>query len=471
MALRELFASFGIEVDTKQIDHANHKLSELFEHIKTAAEGFAVYKIGETLFELARGTAEVADQIGKTSQRIGVDALNLQRWQYAAKLADVSAESLSQSLGILQKGAYEAANGGKSQAEAFRALGISVKDSAGQIKAPNELLLEMADALHKVENPTKRTALALDVLGRGGKELLPLFSEGAEGVQKLFKEFDESGAGFSEEFIKQSEEANDNITRFQVSMQGLRNLIAVELLPVIDRVVTFITRVVRSIRQWLEGTELVKVGLIAFGIAAAAVAAKILIAFAPMIATFTLIAGAIALVVLIIEDLYQMFTGGKSAIGTFIDAMFGIGTTAEVVKVVKQYVDDLVFGLKELAKYAGKAWDVLKLLGGSAFEGIKGVGGTFKDAIGTGIDLGANVVNGIRSIASPAPAPGALASVPVSSSVVNTSTNAPSSTTVTNAPNVTINAANADAKQVGKIVKDVLNSEFNSAYAATTTAK
>ena len=40
---------------------------------------------------------------------------------------------------------------------------------------------------------------ALDIFGRGGKTLLPLFNEGAEGIRAMRREFQELGGAFTDE--------------------------------------------------------------------------------------------------------------------------------------------------------------------------------------------------------------------------------------------------------------------------------
>jgi hypothetical protein len=72
----------------------------------------------------------------------------------------------------------------------------------------------------------------------------------------------------------------------------------------------------------------------------------------------------IALLFLIFEDLYTLFTGGDSAIGRFIDGMFGVGASAEFVKTVKAAWADFVEVLKG-------AWPIIQWLGGQIREFLK----------------------------------------------------------------------------------------------------
>ena len=55
----------------------------------------------------------------------------------------------------------------------------------------------VADALNKVKNEAARTAIVMEIFGKGGAKLLPLMSEGAEGINKLTARARELGIVFS----------------------------------------------------------------------------------------------------------------------------------------------------------------------------------------------------------------------------------------------------------------------------------
>ena len=118
----------------------------------------------------------------------------------------------------------------------FKALGISLKDSAGKIKTNEQVLLESIDALSKMENENKRNALAQDIFGKSASELKPLLNSGADGIQQLMEEAEKYGMVMSDEAVKSSAEFNDSLTRLTKTAEGLKNKLGAELMPSITSI-------------------------------------------------------------------------------------------------------------------------------------------------------------------------------------------------------------------------------------------
>ncbi len=352
-ALKEIVAEFGIRVDDKDLVKASESLEAFIGTIQKVVGGVVALKVGKFFAGWVQGAVDQADALAKTSQKIGVNALELQKWQYAADLAGVSADTLTGTLGILSRNVEAAATGSKSQAEAFKALGVNVKDAAGNLKDPATLLGELATGFDGVENTTKKTALAMAVLGRGGKELLPLFKGGSKAIEATRNELEGLGAAFTQDFLDQSEEANDNVSRFEVSLKGIRNTIAISILPILNGFALAAAKVVSGFNKLIKGTHVVKIALSMLAYAAIRAGIKILMAFAGPIAMFALVVAAIASVILIVDDLITLFEGGDSVIGEFIDTLFGGGTAAA-------WVDDLKFAWQEVTNAIVGAIDAVK---------------------------------------------------------------------------------------------------------------
>jgi hypothetical protein len=111
--------------------------------------------------------------------------------KFAAEQSETSLEAVASGVKFMQRNLAEAASGNETAARSFRALGLSIADM--QTKSTNDQLLAMADALKDVEDPALRTKLAMDIMGRGSLEMMPLLLEGADGIQKLTAEADALG--------------------------------------------------------------------------------------------------------------------------------------------------------------------------------------------------------------------------------------------------------------------------------------
>lgn len=198
------------------------------------------------LVAFAKSGIDAADNLNKLSQKVGVSVESLSAFQYAAKLSDVSAEQLSGGLARLARAAAEAQGGTGETAEAFRALGIAVTNSSGQLKGTEDLLLDVAEQFAGIEDGAGKTALAMRLFGRAGAELIPLLNQGRSGFAELRAEAERLGIIISGNTAKAAEEFNDNLTRLSQSSEKLKIQLANELLPGLNRLVT----------QLLEGNRI-----------------------------------------------------------------------------------------------------------------------------------------------------------------------------------------------------------------------
>lgn len=111
-------------------------------------------------------------QLNDLSARTGESAGNLLILRRAFENAGAGADSVGTTINRLQRAIVEAGQGGKEQAEAFAKLGLNIQELKNQ--TPTEQLQSVAQALSRVSTDSDRTALAMQLLGRSGGELIPL---------------------------------------------------------------------------------------------------------------------------------------------------------------------------------------------------------------------------------------------------------------------------------------------------------
>lgn len=203
-----------------------------------AARSFAVVAAGATLAAGALGVAvkgaiDHADALGKAAQKAGVTVEALSRLEYAAKLSDVSLEGLTGGLQKLSKGMADAA-GGKGPAAAFKALGIAVTDNTGKLRDSNVVFTEIADRFSRLEDGATKTALAMQIFGKSGAEMIPLLNSGADGLGRMADESDRLGYTISGTTAAAAEKFNDTLTTIAASMQGVVNEVMAAALPALQ---------------------------------------------------------------------------------------------------------------------------------------------------------------------------------------------------------------------------------------------
>lgn len=241
----------GFETDMKRAAKASEKA---FAQMKKDAQASNV-AIGKVFTAAAvAGSAAVIglgvavksavnemDKLSKTAQKVGVTTEALSALQYAAELADVDIGQLQGGMTRLVKAQAEVAKGAEQQTALFQALGVQVLNADGSLRNAGDVMADIADKFAAMEDGAEKTALAVQIFGRAGADLIPLLNEGSQGFRDAANEAKAFGLIVSTEAGKAAEEFNDNITRMGKAMQGAGIQLATDLLPVMnelaDRVV------------------------------------------------------------------------------------------------------------------------------------------------------------------------------------------------------------------------------------------
>jgi hypothetical protein len=181
---------------------------------------------------LIKSSIDMADQTGILAGKLGVTTEALSRLQYAAKLSDVSQQSLESGMKRLSRTLTESAAGTGEAAKAFEALGLSAKDL---INLPvDQQLGAIGDALNTVENASQKAAIAQQIFGRSGVDLIPILKEGTAGIRSMGDEAERFGAVISGDMAASAMQFNDNLDRLKVAASGLGLSLAEQALPYLE---------------------------------------------------------------------------------------------------------------------------------------------------------------------------------------------------------------------------------------------
>lgn len=188
------------------------------------------------LSALVTSSMDAMDAASDLSQQLGTTVGNLTALQHAANLTGSSAEALGPALQKMNINLSEASTKGGTAAEAFTKLGLD----ANKLKEmdPSLAFVEVADALSKIPNSSDRAAAAMDIFGKGGINILNTLGAGKGTLQDLMKEAERLGVSFNEIDAAKIGEAKDQMDRLGAVMQGVGNLLAIEVAPVITELST-----------------------------------------------------------------------------------------------------------------------------------------------------------------------------------------------------------------------------------------
>ncbi len=189
---------------------------------------FAAAAIGG-IAAFAKSSIDAADALGKLEVRTGIAAAKLQSYVNAGKLADVSQKQLATGLKTLARTQLEAADGVATYADAYNKLGIDVKNTDGTIKKSDQLLGEIADAFATLPDGPEKTAIALDIFGKSGADMITMLNGGKAALEEFNYQL-------SDKFAQNAEYYNDQVTKLGFKFEGFRMQLIDALLPALNAI-------------------------------------------------------------------------------------------------------------------------------------------------------------------------------------------------------------------------------------------
>lgn len=363
-ALRELFAVFRTEVDTKPLDKADKRVDQFRENLRSLGEAVASAFALREIAMFVKETIEAGDALADMAAQLQVTTADLQFMQYAMKLTGGETEDAAVALKFLTKNLGEAAQGAGTAGETFAKLHVQIKNGDGSTRASTEVLTDLADAFAKSTDPAKATADAMAIFGKQGIKLIPLLKQGSAGIAKMREEFQALGGGMSDEFIKAADDAQDEIDKLGFSWVGLKSTIVLFFIPAIEDATQALQKWMKGTADFIRETGGFKTAIQALGLATvAALVWKLVAAFralgvAEVVAEFAGFAVPlliISLLYLAFDELVTLMGGGKTIIGEFLDEFAGFGAQKEVVQNLKDLWTEFmaVFGSDDAEEATG----------------------------------------------------------------------------------------------------------------------
>lgn len=127
------------------------------------------------------------------------------------------------------------------------------------------------------------------------------------------------------------------------------------VLPMIEQLLVNVRDGIRWFKQMTDNTHVLQAAMGVLAAIAGVLAVDLLLPWVPAML-------AIGATILLVDELWSMFTGGESVIGDFIDTMFGIGTTEDVVNSLRaawQWLNETFTELKATMPDLIGMWDLL----------------------------------------------------------------------------------------------------------------
>ena len=344
----------------KQIEDTTGRASSLGEKFKTGITTVAKWGAAVTaaataataaVWKFAESAASATDTVDKMSQKIGISREAYQELDFICSQSGTSVDTLQMGVKTLTNQMQAAADGTDSAVAMFEKLGVSIYDTNGELKDQETMMWETMDALQRMENQTEKAALANDLLGRSGTELMPLLNGTAGSLEAMREQAHELGLILSDEAVDAGVLFTDTVDQTKRAFAAIATELGVGVMPTLQKFLEQVQSHLPVIRDTIFGAVETAVSKFkALKDWMSDIVSYIREAFQP-----------------IFEDLKTAFFAVKDALQPYIDALAEYVSSGEAAQ-------DFTMLLKEAIDFVAESYETLK---GFIFDVIQG----FQDAV------------------------------------------------------------------------------------------
>lgn len=333
---------------------------------------------------LAYKSGQAADDLNTLSKVTGISTYELQKYNAAADLVDVSTEAIAKSHAKLSKNMAAAANGSKTQAAAFEQLGVKVTNADGSLRDSDAVFQDVITALGGMKNETERDALAMQLMGKSAMELNPLIEDQGETYKNVADTLAKYNLDFvDQETLDKANEFNDELDMMKVLGTTSLSIVGAQLAEYLAPALEKVVELMGKLAEWLSGLDprlLTVIGAIAALVAG----------IAPLLIILGKVAFGISSIMSLMSTLGLSFGALMGPVGIVIGiiaALIAIG-----VLLYKNW-DVIKAKLTALKDWFATTFDAIKNKTVAVFNAIKNA---IMTPIRTAVDFVRNMINKIK---------------------------------------------------------------------------
>lgn len=361
----------GLKNLQKQVKKTDNQFAKLGKSLASGA--FKVATTGIKSLALAATAATAAfvgfgfkalntlDNIEKASSKLGVSARFLTSWQKVAREAGLTTENFTIGLQRFLRRIGEAQNGAGTLVKPLKELGISLRDSNGNLKDGTVVFEEYIKALSNTEDATTKLRLAFAAFDTEGVAMVNIAKMTAEEIENIQKKADEAGIVIDLKLAQAAARAKDRLADLTDVAKGFGLQFFGSLAPALE---TFATDLRKKIIEAVEGAG----GMEVFS---RRIAAQFLDAMASFVDSM---AG-------VIDGIVNAFRQGANILNDVIvaiskipfagfDAVSGTGTRSQAIQSLKDQITEIDQQIEELTQQSIDSGNVMDQTTGYFIDGL-----------------------------------------------------------------------------------------------------
>ena len=222
---------------------------------------------------LIKNAIDVGDHLWTMHERTGLSVATLGGLSIAADQSGTSLEMMARASRTLYEKMIESREPTSEAAKAFKSIGVSAFDSAGNMKPLDQMLATLAGRFNTYADGPEKSANANYYFGRSGAEMLPVLRLGEEELSKMSATHLQLG-GHTDQSAAAADAFNDKMVLVKLASQGLWTQIATGLLPTLNQLAQMYINSAKESDKYNNSLSLTQVlvkGLSMVGIALVAV--------------------------------------------------------------------------------------------------------------------------------------------------------------------------------------------------------
>lgn len=249
MNVRSLLVTLGFEVKDRPLE----RVQQLLQGVQSRLSLLAGAQVIRGLVSMGERFSSIGVELEAAAASAGVTTEAFQRMAYAAAQNNVSSEELSKSLAALNRKMFEARKGGEGAIEAFAYLGISPEQIAG-FKSSEEALGAVSDAVSRIGDTSKRTALTMQLLGDGSSKMVMMMAKGSKQLRAQGMRGSAMGAIVSTKDVATLADLSRKLGAFWASIRGIASTIAAHFAPALTAAIDGVMRFYAAHRELIMTT-------------------------------------------------------------------------------------------------------------------------------------------------------------------------------------------------------------------------
>jgi hypothetical protein len=196
------------------------------------------------------------DNLAKAAQKVGTSVEDLSRLRFGAEMSGLNNSQLETGLTRLNVALAGIGPNATGASRALASLGVTAGTST------LDAMKKVADEFQRMPDGARKSALAVEIFGRSGAQLIPLLNQGASGIESMAKEADRLGIVIDTRTARAAEQFSDNLTRLGRLKDGLITQITAGLVPAFAALTDEIVRGLTAGQSWQEVGRQIGLGLL-----------------------------------------------------------------------------------------------------------------------------------------------------------------------------------------------------------------